>query len=62
MKYCVEISKAYVVEASNDDEAVSIVLSADIEKLNEYHKVAEYWEEVTAVYDEEIMAAITRPV
>lgn len=55
MKYCVEITRGYMVEAENEDEAIKEVLSATPEVLAEYHKAAECWEEVTAVYDEDTM-------
>lgn len=52
-RYVVEISRAYIVEATNDDEAVKTVLSADSEKLKKYHEAAENWEEVTAIYNDD---------
>jgi hypothetical protein len=58
MRYIVEVTTAYEVEAKGEDDAFSLVSNAfarvdEVSHLQEWHEAADNWQEVTAVYPKE---------
>ena len=52
-KFIVEFTLAYEFEAESGDEAADLFLGSTNSELEEAHKKADYWAEVSGVYEKE---------